>query len=183
LIKISSIDLVVADASPLIALAIMDLFPVLKQLFERVLVPNAVVKECLNDLSKPYSLAIKQALKDKIIEQKTISDIEFCQLLGQVLDPGEAEAISLAKELDAIALIDEKSGRKVAQREGVDCIGSLYILIKAKKNGFVVSVAPLLKCLLDHGYYLNPALIDTVLIACNEMNDKNKLLLSDCENK
>ncbi|MCU7836555.1 MAG: DUF3368 domain-containing protein [gamma proteobacterium symbiont of Taylorina sp.] len=180
--KTSSIDLVIADTSPLIVIAIMDLFPVLNQLFERVLVPDAVVDECLNDLSKPHSLAIKQALKDKIIEQKKISDIEFCQLLGQVLDPGEAEAISLTKDLDAIALIDEKSGRKIAKREGVDCIGSFYILIKAKQNGFIVSVAPLLKCLLDHGYYLNSALIDTVLIACNEMNDESKSLLSYCEN-
>ncbi len=39
--KTSSIDLVIADTSPLIAIAIMDLFPVLKQLFERVLVPDA----------------------------------------------------------------------------------------------------------------------------------------------
>lgn len=162
------INLVVADTSPLIAIAIMELFPVLNELFEQVIVPRAVVHECLYDLSKAQSKKILQALEHKWIKEKKVNNTEYCQLLGQILDPGEAEAITLAKELNAAALIDEKAGRKVANREGLVCIGSLYVLIKVKQAGLIQSVTPLLNRLIEHGYYLDQKLIDTVLDACNE---------------
>jgi len=146
----------------------MELFPVLNELFEQVIVPPAVVHECLHDLSKAHSSAIQQALKNKWINEKKVNNDEYCRLLSQILDPGEAEAITLAKELNATALIDEKAGRKVANREGLICIGSLYVLIKAKQAGLIQSVAPLLNRLIEHGYYLDQKLIDIVLDACNE---------------
>jgi len=176
------IDLIVADTSPLIAIAIMKLFPVLKKLFGQIIVPESVVNECLHDLSKPHSTEIDKALKNNILEQKTVPNNEYCQLLGEILDYGEAQAISLAKELNTVVLIDEKAGRKIAQREGVDCIGSLYILIKAKQNNYIDSVVPLIKRLLKQGYYLDIALIDSVLISCNEMNTENKIALSSITN-
>jgi len=146
----------------------MELFPVLNELFEQVIVPSAVVHECLHDLSKTLSSAIQQALKHKWINEKKVNSDEYCRLLSQILDPGEAEAITLAKELNATALIDEKAGRKVADREGLVCIGSLYVLIKAKQTGLIQSVAPLLNRLVEHGYYLDQKPIDIVLDASNE---------------
>ena len=162
-------NLIVADTSPLIALAIMGLLPVLKNLFKKVLVPEAVVNECLHDVSKPQSSVIEKALREQLLELTSVSDIDFCEQLEQVLDQGEAEAISLAKEWDATVLMDEKAGRKVAHREGIICIGSLYILIKAKQYHFITSATPLIRRLLEHGYYLDDKLIDTVLLACNEL--------------
>jgi predicted nucleic acid-binding protein len=45
------------------------------------------------------------------------------------LDPGEADAISLAKELTAAAvLIDERKGRRVAERLGLAVIGTLAVI-------------------------------------------------------
>ncbi len=172
-----TINLVVADTSPLIAIAIMGLFPELYTLFSRVIVPEAVVQECIHDLSKPQSIIIKQALSENAIQQQKVINTQACQLLGQILDPGEAEAICLAKQLGAVALIDEKAGRKIAAREGVKCIGSLFVLIKAKQNGSIASVVPLIKRLVEHGYYLNSSLIETVLLACNELNEKNMNIL------
>ena len=168
MIKKNSGLLVVADTSPLIAIAIMELFPVLDALFAKAYVPHAVVQECLQDLTKEKSKVIKKALKQNFIIEKAVRDTEYCQLLGEILDSGEAEAISLAKELGAIALIDEKAGRKVARRESIVCIGSLHILIKAKQTGRIKSAAPLLNRLIEHGYYLDNSLIKLVLDTCNE---------------
>lgn len=172
-----AINLVVADTSPLIGIAVMGLFPELNTLFNQVIVPEAVVQECMHDLSKPQSIIIKKALTDNVLQQQKVTNTEACQLLSQILDPGEAEAICLAKQLGAIALIDEKAGRKIAAREGVKCIGSLYVVIKAKQNGSIASVVPLIKRLQEHGYYLDSRLIETVLLACNELNDKNMNIL------
>jgi predicted nucleic acid-binding protein len=162
---------VVADASPLIAIAVMDLFPVLPQLFNVIFVPNAVVIECINDVTKPKSGIIQQALTDGILIEKCLTDPTRAKLLEQLLDQGEAEALALAKELGAVVLMDERCGRQVAAREGIHCIGSLYCLIKAKEEGFIETVAPKIKQLQLHGYYLQQKLIDMVLSRCQEVFD------------
>ena len=59
------------------------------------------------------------------------------------LDPGEAEAISLACEVKAERLlIDETIGRAVALREGVAIIGLVGVLVTAKQSGWLTSIAP-----------------------------------------
>lgn len=159
---------IVADTSPLIALAVMDLFSILPKLFDTIYIPPAVAKECLADLTKPKSAIIHQALTEKQFIEKTVSDQAYCDLLAQVLDRGESEAIALAKQLDIVVLMDERTGRAVAKREGVECIGSLYCLIRAKQNGHIQAVKPRLTQLQEHGYYLAGSLIAVVLESCQE---------------
>jgi len=54
------------------------------------------------------------------------------------IDPGEAEAIACAIELNAERLLlDERLGRNVSQRLGVQCIGLFGLLIEAKNKGRV----------------------------------------------
>jgi predicted nucleic acid-binding protein len=61
------------------------------------------------------------------------------------LDIGEAEAIALAIELTpAILLIDEFAGRAVAAASGVPHIGVLGILARAKNEGLIHAIRPLL---------------------------------------
>jgi len=65
-------------------------------------------------------------------------------------------------------LIDEKAGRKVARREKVQCIGSLFVLIKAKQGVHIQQVEPALQRLIDHGYFLDKSIIDYVLTVSKE---------------
>lgn len=161
-------EVVAADTSPLIALAVMDLLPVLRVLFNSVLVPSAVVTECLNDLSKPMADRIGQALANRLLAEQSVTNRDYCELLAQVLDPGEAETITLAKEKNAVALIDEATARKVAARENIDTIGSLYVLIRARQENLVSAVTPLLNRLLEHGYHLDRSLVRYVVETCDE---------------
>jgi predicted nucleic acid-binding protein len=57
------------------------------------------------------------------------------------LDPGEAEAIALAKQLNALLLIDEADGRRIAAQLGIHMTGTLGLLIEAKARGLISSVA------------------------------------------
>lgn len=159
---------VVVDTSPLIALAVMDLLPVLRLLFNTVLVPSAVVRECLDDLSKPMADNIGGALTNKLLVEQPAANRDYCELLAEILGSGEAETITLAKEKNAIALIDEEAGRKAATRENIDVIGSLSILIRAKQENLIPAATPLLNRLVEHGYYLDNSLIQYVLGACDE---------------
>jgi predicted nucleic acid-binding protein len=55
-----------------------------------------------------------------------------------VLDPGEREAIQLAKEEHAdLLLMDEEVGTRLARRQGLAVIGTLGILVQAAQYGLV----------------------------------------------
>ncbi len=61
------------------------------------------------------------------------------------MDRGEAEAILLAKKIRADALvIDERMGYQIAQSQGITVIGTLTILLMAKKAGIIQAIKPLL---------------------------------------
>jgi uncharacterized protein len=61
------------------------------------------------------------------------------------LDEGEAEAISLALELNCdLLLMDERIGTKVARDEGLATVGLVGVLIKAKREKVINEVGPLL---------------------------------------
>lgn len=102
------------------------------------------------------------------IQSPLTSSIPF--LLNDDLDPGEAEAIALAKEIGAELLImDEKSGRVVAQREGLSIIGTLGILLEAKRQKHLDLVAPVMLDLQTKARFrISPALFQEVLRLASE---------------
>ena len=88
-----------------------------------------------------------------------------------VLDQGERDVIALAKQLDSIALIDEKRGRKVAKSTGVQCIGTAAILIKLKETELIDSVVPYLDQLANTGYRLSAELLSKVRVLAGEPHE------------
>jgi predicted nucleic acid-binding protein len=84
--------------------------------------------------------------------------------LSILLDPGEAEAIALAMGLpDCTVLLDDAQARRVAERFGVNRIGTLGILRKAKKSGLIAAIKPFTVQLQNNGIYMHQSLIDAVL--------------------
>lgn len=159
---------IVADASPLIALSTMGILQYLPSLFNRVYIPDVVLKECSEDLSKPMAMEIQKAVESEILYVMPLADQKGMLELSQVLDDGEAAAIILAKELNAYILIDEKAGRQIAKREGLKLKGSMYCLVECKKNGLIDSALNKIQLLKEKGYYLDNNLVSTVLTMCGE---------------
>lgn len=159
---------VVADTGPLIALALVDLLSVLNELFSEIYVPEAVIQEATADISRPGALAIAAALKSgSMISRSVIMERPYQDLI-KLLDRGEAEALALASALGAVALIDERKGRKVAAQRGIQVTGTAAILIQAKRESRIDTVKPYIECLSTHGYRFSQQLIDQVLQLCNE---------------
>ncbi len=70
--------------------------------------------------------------------------------MKQTLDRGEAEAISLAIELNADwMLLDEREGRKVAKSLGLKVTEILGILLRAKQLGEIESLQPVIDDLIN----------------------------------
>ncbi len=108
------------------------------------------------------------ALKQGWIKRSQVTQTATLKKLSLLLDAGESEALSLAKELGAIVLIDERKGRRVAKAHDIPIIGTAAVLVKAKRMGKIAYVKPLLEQLTEQGYRLNAQLVKHILIACDE---------------
>src|SRR5207344_238863 len=96
---------VVSDTSPLNYLVLIDLQHILPQLFERILIPQAVQEE-LSSARAPEPIARFLAAAPAWLEIRRVSGIDPRL---QHLDPGEREAIVLAASVAAKwVLIDER---------------------------------------------------------------------------
>ena len=161
-------NVVVADTGPLIALSLLDLLPLLAKLFDTVHVPEGVFSEATQDMSKPGAGAILQAMEDRLLISHPVDLSGAFEGLVEILDRGEAEALALAEQLNAIVLLDEKRGRKVARKHGIPVTGTAALLIKAKRRGDIEAVKPLLETLTQVGYRLSPSLVKEVLKIAGE---------------
>ena len=111
--------IVISDTSAITNLAAIQHLQLLSQLYNQVIIPEAVYRE-LADIDPPVPgtlevqsaswLEVRQVVNSEVVEhlQSEVS-----------LDPGESEAIALALELNAdLLLIDERRGRAEADRLG-----------------------------------------------------------------
>lgn len=159
--------MIAADSGPLIALARIGHLHLLRDLFQSVLVPQAVIAECCVGENRPGSKAIAQALKQGWLKRKRLP--ARILLLGRpTMGEGENAAIALAHHLGSPLLIDDKTARKIASRSGVSVVGTAAVLIEAKRKRLVRRVKPLIEDLKRGGYRLSDELIERVLARCHE---------------
>jgi predicted nucleic acid-binding protein len=156
--------ILVADASALVALAACDGLHLLDALFGEVWVPEAVLREVVI-VGKPQSARLSKYLEGKV----RAVDMQHFVFLDAFADAGETAAMLLYKELGAdYLLIDDKRGRKVARINQIKTIGSLGVLLQAKRTGLVPAVAPLLEQIAESLVFLGPDLVRLVLELAGE---------------
>lgn len=150
--------IVVSDTSPIRALAQVDMLHLLTLLYETVYVPPAVAEELRRERSPLKSVEVN-AIHG--IEVQTPGDNEHVSDLLRVLDIGESQAIALAIEVGCKRiLIDERKGRNIAEREGLEPVGVMGVLAQAKNQGYIDSIAPILQTLRrDFQFFLSADLV------------------------
>ncbi len=158
-----SAKLVVADAGPLIALAVADLLPKCLTMLGGLAVPEAVLQECVADPYAPGAtiiahLHISEAFE--IIPHTTFMSLDAA--LAQGLGTGEIAVLTYANQHQLLALIDERRARRVAQQLRVAVIGSGTLVAMLKREGYIDSVEPVFAAWQKHGYFVAEKVRDEI---------------------
>ncbi len=124
---------VVADTSPLNYLVLLGCPDILPELYGRVLIPPAVLRE----LQHPNTPGEVRAWISNPPSWLEVTSVEFIDsTLSGDPGPGECEAISLALERSADAiLIDDAAGRSEAKRRNLIVNGTLFVVLEAALRG------------------------------------------------
>jgi predicted nucleic acid-binding protein len=142
---------VVADASCLIVLKNIDEFSLLKKIFGELLITPEVESEF--GLELPNWIKVESA-----------KDFERQKVLRLVLDSGEASSIALCLEQEnSLLIIDERKGRRIAKELNLQIIGTIGILIEAKKLGLIDSTENILDKLQNAGFRISKQLSDNLI--------------------
>lgn len=156
--------MVVADAGPLIALGRLYRLELLPRLFADVQVTGTVLDECLAQPELPDAQRIAAAL--------TAGHIRRCPDSERVeagpLDPGESSAIVHAREIGAGLVMDDRAAVRHARAIGLKVIGTLGVLVLAKRRGLLQKVHPLIEQMRNGGHYLGEAAVHAALDAAGE---------------
>lgn len=159
---------VVCNSSPLIHLARIGELEILRDIFDEVLVPEAVYRECvIEGRDRDDASKIKTASWICIVG---IKNIELKKALNTSLDEGESEAIVLAlqKKVDII-LLDDYDAREYARIYGLKITGTIGVLLKAKYMGRISSLSNILENLKETGFWLNENLRYQILREAGEL--------------
>jgi predicted nucleic acid-binding protein len=119
--------IVVSDTSPINYLLAIGQVEVLPKLFGTIVIPSTVMAE-LKAADAPVTNLHWLAKLPSGFEVRSAAHLDP----ALDLDAGEREAICLAEELHAAAvLMDEKKGRAIARQRGLAVVGTIGILEKA----------------------------------------------------
>jgi len=153
--------LVVSDTSPLLYLHQVGHLDLLRKLYGRIRIPSAVEEELRAGAERGIAIPNVQAL-----EWFDIQPLRDTTLLPVVTDlgPGEAEAIALAlSSPGSLLILDDKLGRRIASLNGVTITGTLGVLVKARREGLLPSISPVIEALRTTTMHLTQELIETAL--------------------
>ncbi len=147
----------VTNSTCLIGLERIGQLNLLPQVFSSVFAPPTVVAE----VSSPLSWLRVQAVQNTAV----------IATLRTQMDAGEAETIALAMELgDVILILDDKKARRVAQQIGLKVIGTVGMLLRAKRQGVIAEIKPFLTALVQADFRISDAIIREALRLSGEEN-------------
>jgi len=104
------------------------------------------------------------------IKIKDPPDAKYQEILEMEVDKGEASVIALALKLErSILIIDDLKGRRVADKLNIRYSGTLGLLLKAKEEGIINKVTPIINKILATNFRFSDELIQTILKEAGEL--------------
>ena len=151
-------DIVIADAGPLIALAKITHLHILKDLFSGILITQAVVNECLQAQTDD-ALLIKHALESGWL--KCVENPPFKHALSKSLGLGEQSSIEYALQSDSntLLILDDALARKHALRNQLNVVGTAALLFAAQRKALITDAEVVIAELKQTGYRISSLVV------------------------
>jgi len=151
---------VIVNSTPLIALCKVNQLELLRELYTEITIPEAVFQEVT---------AKNDSVKRKILENgawihvQSVSDTIDRRMYKAKLHDGEVEVMILAQEIKAdLVIIDDNAARKTAVYLGLPLTGTVGVLLRAKAEGLVPKVMPIVDSMEQNGLYYGSVLKEWV---------------------
>jgi len=124
---------IISDTSCFIILTNIGELELLQKVYGQIVTTPEIVAEFGESLPEWVEIAeVKDKYRQRILELQ--------------IDKGESSAIALALETpDSVVILDDYKARKIAERLGITFTGTIGVIIKAKLNGIIPSVKPIIE--------------------------------------
>jgi predicted nucleic acid-binding protein len=160
--------IVILDSSILIGLGGIGRLALLHDLFGEVIIPKAVSDE-IHAHTQSSELA-RQVDAASWIRIVAVQNQLAVRVLLHPLDLGESEVIVLTQELGAdLAGVDERQAREKLESLGVPVVGTLGILLRAKREGLIDLIRPEIDHLRKNSVFLSQRLVEIILDMAGEL--------------
>ena len=160
------IKCVVVNASPLTCLSKSDLVDLLPSLFKDVAIPEAVIREVVAKGTVDFAA-------ETLISNSWIHRIGNVAIDPRVaswgLGEGESAVLSFAlRNPEYFAVMDDREARRCAVSLQCNYIGTLAIVVLAKKRGMIISVRETLRKIQNAGLWISETLVNETCRAVGE---------------
>jgi predicted nucleic acid-binding protein len=147
---------IISDTSCLTILTNIGELELLRKVYQQIITTQ--------DIQNEYGETLPDWIEIEVVKDKYRQ-----QLLEMQIDRGESSAIALALETpDSTIILDDYKARKIADHLGLIFTGTIGVIIKAKLNGIIPSIKPLLEKIKQTDFRLSA---DIELQALKEANE------------
>ena len=164
----------ICDSSTLIHLAKIGRLHLLREFHKKIFIAPAVWKEVVQEgRDWPGSSEVEQGRQVGWIEVIDPTNQTLVHFLRKDLHEGESETIALAvEEKPEIVFLDESEARRIAKVYGFSITGVIGILIRAKREGQILSLREELDKLRNEaGFWIGDDIYRKALCASEEEGD------------
>lgn len=146
----------VTNSTCLIGLERIERLDILPQVFSTITIPTAVAAEV--------------GIEADWLIVRTVQNLAVVATLKTQVDSGEAEAIATAMELgDVFVILDDRKARLLSLQLSLKVIGTVGMLLRAKRFGAITEIKPLLTALNQVDFRISQALIQKALQIAGEL--------------
>ena len=152
--------IIVCNATCLIGLSKIGQLNVLKEIYRKIYI-CVYTEVVVQGKGRPGSKEVEQS---DWIKVKSVKDQLAVQFLQVELSKGEAETITLAKELKAdFVILDERKAADIALMSNLRVMGTLGVLRKAKEEGKIDNLIDLVDKLRKAKFWISDKLYKEIL--------------------
>lgn len=158
---------VIVNSTPIIILSEIGRLSLLNNLFDNVIIPDAVYNEIKVKHDSVYRQLLLAMTWIKVCNVEKSSNLSF----KARLHAGEIEVIKLGVIYpDSLLILDDNAAKNTAKALGLKVTGTLGILIQAKEKKLIDNVKPYIDKMLKAGFYVSSEIITMVLNIAGEID-------------